>query len=304
MYSLPIEFIAIYYIDNLLIFYVRIPVLFLIVGLYFIIACFAAWLILFVSGREMFLGCLLATGRWISRKFSSLENRLTLKWVNVGLSIRVSAGVATKTIKQHCWVLLAGAAIISTPPLIALSLGSKARLDGFDTPLRETNMLVAELLEGEQLVPPASLPPAIFTAQEVSLVRPQLASASRNWAKLNPDFEQILLQIFKIMKEDYGYEMAILEGYRSPERQNMLAKLGSHVTNASAFQSYHQFGLAADCAFLRNGKLVISEKDPWAMRGYQLYGQVAESVSLRWGGRWKMMDFGHVELHMPNVLKG
>jgi hypothetical protein len=45
------------------------------------------------------------------------------------------------------------------------------------------------------------------------------------------------------------------------------------VTNAKAFQSYHQFGLAADCAFLRDGKLVISEKDPWAMRGYQFYGR-------------------------------
>ena len=48
--------------------------------------------------------------------------------------------------------------------------------------------------------------------------------------------------------------------------------------------------------FLRDGKLVISEKDPWAMRGYELYGQVAESVGLTWGGRWKMMDFGHTEL--------
>ena len=58
-----------------------------------------------------------------------------------------------------------------------------------------------------------------------------------------------------------------------PERQNRLAQMGTNVTNAAAFQSYHQFGLAADNAFLRDGKLVISEKDPWAMRGYQLYGR-------------------------------
>ena len=91
-------------------------------------------------------------------------------------------------------------------------------------------------------------------------------------------------------------EMALLEGYRSPERQERLAAAGSHVSNARAFQSFHQYGLAADCAFIRDGRLVISERDPWAMRGYQLYGQVAESLGMVWGGRWAMMDFGHTEL--------
>jgi peptidoglycan L-alanyl-D-glutamate endopeptidase CwlK len=38
------------------------------------------------------------------------------------------------------------------------------------------------------------------------------------------------------------------------------------------------------------------------MRGYELYGQAAESVGLVWGGRWKMMDLGHVELRRKGVL--
>jgi peptidoglycan L-alanyl-D-glutamate endopeptidase CwlK len=120
---------------------------------------------------------------------------------------------------------------------------------------------------------------------------------------LNADYTQRLLTVFRIMKERHGYEMAILEGYRSPARQDALAALGPGVTNARSWQSWHQYGLAADCAFVRDGKLVISEKDPWAMRGYQLYGQVAESVGLTWGGRWKMMDFGHTELRLPGVMK-
>jgi peptidoglycan L-alanyl-D-glutamate endopeptidase CwlK len=95
------------------------------------------------------------------------------------------------------------------------------------------------------------------------------------------------------MKETHGYDMALLEGYRSPERQNLLAAAGPSVTNAKAFQSYHQFGLAADCAFFRDGKLFISERDPWILRGYRLYGEVAESVGLSWGGRWARKDFGH-----------
>jgi peptidoglycan L-alanyl-D-glutamate endopeptidase CwlK len=75
------------------------------------------------------------------------------------------------------------------------------------------------------------------------------------------------------------------------------------VTSAAAFQSYHQFGLAADCAFYLGGKLVIDEKDPWAMRGYELYGETAEALGLTWGGRWRMMDFGHVELRRSGVLR-
>ena len=125
----------------------------------------------------------------------------------------------------------------------------------------------------------------------------------RNWGLLQPDFSQRLLLLFKIMKEKHGYDMALLEGYRSPGRQELLASMGASVTNARAFQSWHQYGLAADCAFLRDGKIVISEKDPWAMRGYQLYGEVAESLGLTWGGRWQMMDLGHTELRVRGVMK-
>ena len=175
-------------------------------------------------------------------------------------------------------------------------------MGGFDAPSAEVNPQVAQVLEGEQLVPPPPLPPLVFATVEVEQVRPMLAAASRDWALMEPAFAQKLLMVFKIMKEQHGYDMAILEGYRSPERQNRLAALGSSVTSAAAFQSWHQYGLAADCAFLRNGKIVITEKDPWAMRGYVLYGRVAESVGLTWGGRWKMMDFGHTELRMPAVM--
>jgi peptidoglycan L-alanyl-D-glutamate endopeptidase CwlK len=176
-------------------------------------------------------------------------------------------------------------------------------LGGFDGGAREANVQVADLLKGEQLAAPAALPPLTFTTAEVTLVRPLLDGANRNWQLLDPEFAQRLLLVFKTMKEAHGYDMAILEGYRSPERQNLLAAAGPSVTNAKAFQSYHQFGLAADCAFLRDGKLLISEKDPWAMRGYRLYGEAAEAAGLHWGGRWTMMDFGHTELRVAGRLK-
>lgn len=200
-------------------------------------------------------------------------------------------------------IAAAALALLTLPPLIAFSLRGRHTLDAFDDErARDPDTLVATLLRGEQLVPPPPLPPEVFTTAEVELVRPQLASADRQWALLDADFRQRLLLAFKLMRERHGYEMALLEGYRSPERQTLLQSLGPSVTNAGAFQSYHQYGLAADCAFLRDGKLVISERDPWAMRGYEKWGEVTESLGLTWGGRWKLMDFGHVELHRPGVL--
>jgi peptidoglycan L-alanyl-D-glutamate endopeptidase CwlK len=193
--------------------------------------------------------------------------------------------------------------LVVLPPVGIFIFSSGIYLDGFSDGQVQTNSQVAALLNGEQLVPPAPLPPDLFVTAEITQIRPMLQSASRNWQLLDADFSQRLLMAFKIMREKHGYEMALLEGYRSPERQDMLSSMGSNVTSAKAFQSYHQYGLAADCAFLHNGKLVISEKDPWAMKGYALYGEVAESLGLNWGGRWKMMDLGHIEWRKPGVMK-
>jgi peptidoglycan L-alanyl-D-glutamate endopeptidase CwlK len=200
-------------------------------------------------------------------------------------------------------LILTTAGILATPPLVAIALRGK-QLFQFDDVTRSPDEKIAQLLNGEQLVPPPPLPPEAFATQEVEQIRPALKDASRDWNLLDADFRTRLLLVYKIMREQYGYEMALLEGYRSPERQNRLAQMGGNVTNAAAFQSYHQYGLATDNAFLRDGKIVISEKDPWAMRGYQLYGQVAEQVGLTWGGRWKMMDLGHVEYHKPGFVLG
>jgi peptidoglycan LD-endopeptidase CwlK len=52
-----------------------------------------------------------------------------------------------------------------------------------------------------------------------------------------------------------------------------------------------------------NGKIAISKKDRWAIKGYALHGEVAESVGFHWGGRWKMMDFGHIEWRKPGTMR-
>ncbi len=145
-------------------------------------------------------------------------------------------------------------------------------------------------LNPERLVPPPPLPPSFFIIPE----RADLRTADRDWAKLDPAFTQITLHLFERMKQQ-GYTLVLLEGYRSPERQDLLASQGTHVTHARAGQSRHQFGMAADIAFSRDGRLVISERDPWAAAGYEALGRTAEELGLVWGGRWAMRDLGHVE---------
>jgi peptidoglycan L-alanyl-D-glutamate endopeptidase CwlK len=283
-------------------------VLLMAIALVFFLACLIGWLMLFPAGREL-------ASRGIMR-FESTACALlgvirgmrlpTLRTMRAMRTTAAGTGVVRGRVAhspRRYWLWLAAAALLAVPPALVFMSGDKTMLDGYQVSTREVNSHVASLLQGEQLAPPATLPPAVFATADVAVERPLLRSASRNWALLDPEFTQRLLMVFKIMKEQHGYDMAILEGYRSPERQDALARMGGHVTNAGAWQSWHQHGLAADCAFLRDGKLVITEKDPWAMRGYELYGQVAESVGLTWGGRWKMMDFGHTELRVPGVMK-
>ena len=78
------------------------------------------------------------------------------------------------------------------------------------------------------------LPPEVFTTQEVEQVRPAIRDASRDWNLLDADFRQRLLLVYKIMHDEHGYDMALLEGYRSPDRQAKLAAMGSNVTQATA----------------------------------------------------------------------
>jgi peptidoglycan L-alanyl-D-glutamate endopeptidase CwlK len=272
--------------------------------LYFSLASCCIWLVLFPTGRATIRRSLNILRSVVTRRTDAWRAAGSRQAHALGEAVHLRAGERLlRLVRRHRMLFAIGAPVVLIPPLLALALSNPAMLPVYEGSEALPDAQVAALLKGEHLVPPVSLPPLTFTTREVELVRPMLVDASRNWGLLHPDFSQRLLLAFKIMKEKHGYDMALLEGYRSPARQDLLAKAGGHVTNARAFQSWHQYGLAADCAFLRDGKLVISEKDPWAMRGYQLYGEVAESLGLTWGGRWTMMDFGHTELRLRGVMR-
>ena len=217
--------------------------------------------------------------------------------VNATASMRAAWRASRHWTARHAVVLLVALALIAGMPLAAAVMRAWYPVSSYDHRVsRAVDRQVAELLRGEGLIAPPPMPPELFTTREVEQARPLTATASRQWELLDEGFRQRLLMVFKLMREMHGYEMVLLEGYRSPERQAKLAALGPSVTLAGPFESLHQHGLAADCAFIREGRIVISETDAWAMRGYEKYGEVARSLGLAWGGDWRTpRDYGHVE---------
>jgi len=253
---------------------------------------------------------------WRARAFTACGQFFTLLFGPLSRSLHGAAGRLNGTRRQalrgsagclrwlfeHRAFALGAMLIVLAPSLFVVATRGPALFDFVDHRGARDGQ-IARLLEGEQLTPPLPLPPEVFTTREAELVRPDIATASRDWNLLDPEFTQRLLVVFKLMKERHGYEMALIEGYRSPQRQEQLLAQGVRVTGVGANMSYHQYGLAADCAFFINGRIAISERDPEVMRAYQLYGELAEQAGLTWGGRWQLQDYGHVELRRPGVLK-
>lgn len=273
------------------------------VFLYFLLVVVAlAWLCLPPLRDRLTTG---ATDLWRRGRHTGVvwrANSAHLATHHTGLAQELSQRLVLVA-RRHAWALCAALMVLVTVPLLAVLLRGTFRADSFDpNASHAVDEQVAALLQGEDLVPPPPLPPAFFGTQEVEAWQPLARSASRQWDLLEANFRQRLLLSFKLVHEQYGYDMVLLEGYRSPQRQATLAAMGPAVTRAGPFESYHQFGLAADCAFLRDGRIVISEKDPWAMAGYEHYGQVAKALGLVWGGDWRSLrDLGHVELRRPRV---
>ncbi len=264
---------------------------------YFVLACSLAALLLLPAFRERVMGKALRTRQQLGGAGHRAQQAAAHNAKQRIAQASDATLVGSRWLQRHWLGAAIAAALLALPPLVVFSLRGWHTLDAYDdSSVAQPDSVVTTLLQGEQLVAPPPLPPEVFMTAEVESVRPQLSSADRRWDALDAEFRQRLLLAYRLMRDEHGYDMALIEGYRSPERQTALASLGSHVTNAAAWQSYHQHGLAADSAFMRTGKLVISERDPWAAKGYELYGEVAQRVGLTWGGRWQNADLGHVEL--------
>ena len=109
------------------------------------------------------------------------------------------------------------------------------------------------------------------------------------------------LGVFESKLTARGIKVILTWGYRSIKEQNALyakgrTTPGKKVTNARGGYSWHNFGLAADYAFVINGK--VTWDGPWG-----IFGEVARSCGLEWGGDWKSFpDRPHVQVTRGKTL--
>jgi peptidoglycan L-alanyl-D-glutamate endopeptidase CwlK len=113
------------------------------------------------------------------------------------------------------------------------------------------------------------------------------------YAGLDKEFVQRLAKM-KSLLTIQNIHIKCTCGYRSYAEQNALyakgrTKQGPKVTNARGGYSWHNFRLAADFVFLKNGG--ITYDGPW-----EKFGAAAKECGLEWGGSWKKFpDRPHVQ---------
>jgi len=98
-----------------------------------------------------------------------------------------------------------------------------------------------------------------------------------------------------------GMPIRIVEGVRSCERQNELyaqgrTKPGNIVTNAKCGESMHQYGIAVDFVFRREGYDATDEQ-------WEILGRAGEALGFKWGGRWNgFVDRPHHQYTLGHTL--
>jgi peptidoglycan L-alanyl-D-glutamate endopeptidase CwlK len=111
------------------------------------------------------------------------------------------------------------------------------------------------------------------------------------------------IETFEAKLKQAGIHAKIVQGYRSIEEQNRLyaqgrTAPGKIVTNAPGGESWHNYGLAADYAFVKSDGS-ITWNGPW-----DVFGSIARSCGLEWGGdfKGKFKDRPHVQWRNGKTL--
>ena len=95
-----------------------------------------------------------------------------------------------------------------------------------------------------------------------------------------------------------GVRLRFAYVYRSPEEQDKLFKQKPKVTNAKAWQSIHQYGLAFDYVIMldkdNNGTF---ESIEWNANSeyHKIVVDFFKKQGYQWGGDWKFKDYPHFQ---------
>lgn len=140
--------------------------------------------------------------------------------------------------------------------------------------------------------------------QEVSRLTTMLG-ALKAMIKPTPSLQPLVERKAKAVLEEMklmGHEMRITQGYRSIEEQNKLyaqgrTTPGSIVTNAKGGQSFHNYGVAVDFVFRKEG--YSASNSLW-----QTFGAIGKKHGFEWGGDWtSFIDRPHLEIKLGYTLK-
>jgi len=110
----------------------------------------------------------------------------------------------------------------------------------------------------------------------------------KNLEGVHPDLIKVMTQSLEISPIDF----AILEGLRSPERQQEVIARGASWTKNSRHLTGHAVDIGA----------VIERHIVWALDPYQRLSKIIKkvaqdlSIPIEWGGDWQKVDAGHYEL--------
>ncbi|MGH8055396.1 MAG: M15 family metallopeptidase [Stenotrophomonas sp.] len=265
--------------------------------LIFLLLALVCWWLLFPASMNRLVDAVQRVTVGVRGHIGDAGDRAEQRMSRAKNGVQREIGAAGGTIRRHWPILTLSIALLTVPPAIIFMMRQTVVLADFQGEDHSTSgTMVAQLLRGERLRPPPPPPPEAFTTAEVRKLKPEIVTADRRWEQIDPDLQQRVLAIYEVMRRQYGYEMVLVEGYRSPERQAELMAAGK-ATRAGAWQSCHQYGLGVDSAPIRNGKLQWNMEDPWTQRGYYLYGELAQQAGLEWGGSWRSIkDFVHVEM--------
>lgn len=138
---------------------------------------------------------------------------------------------------------------------------------------------------------------------------------SRDKNLLYPPFA-LLLAEFELRLAEAGLPFRLFEGLRTWDKQDELywqgrTKPGARVTNARGGDSWHNYGLAADYVLdgqpekpgLQWSWETRADFDHSGTSDWRQMGELAESIGLEWGGRWRRFpDLPHVEKRYGLIL--
>lgn len=125
----------------------------------------------------------------------------------------------------------------------------------------------------------ATATPMPATVKPPAVAASAPAKRTADLSLLHPVVRSKVIAIQKAL-DDEGIPLRVFESFRHPQRQRDLFNQGNGVTNADAWESYHQYGLAADFVLFINGNWSWSTAKFEERQAWDRYHEIAREAGL------------------------